>query len=150
MPISLCITNERLTAVCGAASLKQGNIQSFASASIVDGALLNGIITDERLVTIALDELRSKLPKNSLQGVRIALRTSFIYAKRMAVPHLPRKKMLGWIEGAFSDVGAREALYYDYMVLEQEKMAEGQVALLCAAQKAMIGSLAKYFEKQKY
>ena len=93
MPTSLCITNEKLSAVCGTASLRQCNIQSFASAALADGTLLNGIITDERLLTMALDELRSKLQKNMMQNVKIALRTSFIYAKRMSVPHLPRKKL---------------------------------------------------------
>jgi hypothetical protein len=148
MASSLCISNEKLTAVCGSATPKRASVKSFASAMIPEGALLNGVITDERLLTLALDELREKLPKNALQDVKIALRTSLIYVKRMVVPALPQKKMLDWVSGAFSGVADNEELYYDYMFLERDSATGGHVALLGAAQKSMIAGLAKYFEAQ--
>lgn len=148
MASSLCISNEKLTAVCGSATQKHASVKSFASAMIPEGALLNGVITDERLLTVALDELREKLPKNALQDVKIALRTSLIYVKRMVVPALPQNKLLDWVSGAFSGVADNEELYYDYMFLERDGATGGHVALLAAAQKPMIAGLAKYFEAQ--
>lgn len=142
---SLCITNEKLTAAIGKAGAKRVKLKSFAAAALPEGALINGVITDERLLTQALDELASRLPKNALKDIHIALRTSQIYVKRMTVPKMPHKKLLAWIADAFSDVAGGEEMFYDYMTLEHDKESGGQVALLCAAQKSMIEGIVKFF-----
>lgn len=145
---SLCITNERLSAVVGTANGGRVRLKSFAAAALPEGALINGVITDERLLTQALGVLCESLPKNALRDVRIAIRTSQISTKRMTVPALPRKKLITWVADTFSDVAGGEEMLYDYMPLEHDKVSGGQVALLCAAQKPMIESLVKYFEAQ--
>ncbi|MDO4571952.1 MAG: hypothetical protein Q4C13_01185 [Clostridia bacterium] len=145
MASSLCITNEKLSLVCGSASARRIRVRDFAAATLPAGALINGVITDERLFKQALDELREKLPKKALRDVKIALRTSQIYVKRMPVPKMPSRKLLEWIAGEFAGVAGGEELLYDYALLERGREKGGQAALLCAVQRTLIENLARFF-----
>lgn len=140
METSLCIMNERISAVVGTASGKRVRVKEFASVPLSEGTLINGVITDERLLTLALDELRDKIGKRALSNVRVALRSNQIFTKRMAVPAMPRRKILEWAAGEFADTAGSEELLCDYSILGKDAETGAQTALLCAAQKPMIES----------
>lgn len=140
MSTSLYVSNERLAAVCGVASRARASIQAYASAALPAGAVLNGVVTDEKLFTDALTNLRGQLG-NRLNSVRLVVSSSQIYVKRAAVPKVSTRKLADLVKNEFSDVEAGDdELLCDYRILSENGKDGGQTALLCAAKRGLIAT----------
>jgi Tfp pilus assembly PilM family ATPase len=149
METSLSISNEKMTAVSGRAVKNRVLLTRFASVPLPAGAVINGVITDEKALGEGLKAL-SKAMGGKLGNVKLVLGSSQIYTKRGMVPKLPRKKVLELVAGEFSDLDAGDdEMIYDYAVLGDMGADKGNAALLCAAKKSLVGAYAELFAAGK-
>ena len=145
MATSLYVSNVQLTAVCGAGSYTRMKIKQCASVPLPSGAVLNGVITDEKLLSDALTALREQLGPR-INTVRLAVSSSQIFVKRAVVPKVSHRKLLELIKNEFTevDVGGDELLC-DYRILAQNGKDGGQTALLCAARRSLIANYDEFY-----
>ncbi len=147
METSICIGNVGLTAVCGQLARNKLVIKSFAAEPLSEGALINGVVTDEALFSYALKQLMEKLPKGAGKGVRLAVNTSQIYVKREVVPALTRKRMLEYVKKEFVELDAADELLFDYAPLGPAPGGKGVSALLCACKKQLVTQYSALFSE---
>lgn len=139
MEMSLYFANEKMQMVCGEYKGGQLYIDTYASLRLPEGSLINGVITDDHIFVQAVKELISERSDLKINKARVAIGSSKILNKTMVVPRLPQKKLLDWMRGEFTEmVLPGQKMLYDYRILDSN--AEGDFALLCAVDEAMVGS----------
>lgn len=149
MATSLYVSNERLLAVCGSATGRRITVNRFAQAPLPTGAVLNGVITDEKLFAEALGRLSDALG-GRLSPVRLVVSSSLIYVKRATLPKLPARKLAGLVAGEFSDVDAGDdTLVTDYRILSQAGADGGQTALLCAVKRSFVAAYEEFYRANR-
>ncbi|MDO4545642.1 MAG: hypothetical protein Q4C25_05745 [Bacillota bacterium] len=146
MDISIYIANESIQYVKGRERNGIIRVEEAEKFPLTEGAVMNGLITDEDLLIKSLADFMLQVPVEDEKSVRLAIGSSHVFTKTMVVPHLPERKMLKWIEGEFIDVleDEEEEMLYDYAILDSQK--EEQYAILCAVRKSLIGAYADIFK----
>lgn len=140
MITSIYIANERVQAVMGEAGRRGLKIQTHAATPLPEGVMINGVITDERALRAALEQLRRDYPSLKWQNVRLCIDSSAIYYKQMRLPALRPKRMLELVRGEFADMENAQELLCDYAVLQPRAQEGGVEALLCAVKREMVES----------
>lgn len=145
MDTSIYIGTQALQAVCGAAGKKGIVITDYASIPLPEGALINGVITDEQAVAGAVQALVRQHPTLPMKAVQLTLDSSLIYFKQALLPNLPKHKMQALVAGEFADVEGANELLCDYAVLERNGEQGGVNALLSAVKRDLVGSYLELF-----
>lgn len=145
MDTAIYIGNEKMQMVCGARKGDSLNLDTFAQISLPEGAVLNGVITNEELFVMSFRQLMTEHPDMLDRKVRLLIGGDQILTKLSIAPRIPEKQMLEWIKGEFSESETKEEMLYDYRVIRRDE--EGDLALICAAQKEMIGSYIDIFDE---
>lgn len=141
METSLYIFNDRLAAVTGRFDGKRLRIKGFAEATLAEGSVINGVVTDEAGFANGIAALKLQLGAGAFKRARICTGSSQVFFKRSVVPKQPKKKLMSWISNEFSDVEtADDQLLFDMVPLENLGADKGEAALLCAAKRSLISS----------
>lgn len=149
MASALYIANESITAIVGKMAGKRLQIRQTAKAALPAGAVLGGIIMDEKALSETLQQLSGQI-KGGLGDVRVVIGGSQIYCKRSVVPKMPKRKLLEWEVSEFTDVDTEnDELIYDCLILSDLGVNQGNSALLCAARRSLIASYAELFQSIK-
>lgn len=107
-------------------------VEAFHEYPLEEGAMINGVITDDSSILDILKELQ----ENGLKEARFVIDSGQILVKNIRVPQLSKKELLKVAKDELADIdGSYEDLIYDYSVLqssfeEEEKRAERFYAVL--------------------
>jgi hypothetical protein len=114
-----------------------------------DGAVLNGVITDEESLYDALMAVKGALGGSALKDAALVLDTSHIIFRLAVLPVLSEKNMFKLIKNEFTGrVSADKEYSYDYSVLPSNRVGKKQRQVLCAAiDKAIIDSYKAFFNR---
>ena len=90
-------------------------VEAFHEYPLEEGAMINGVITDDSSILDILKELQ----ENGLKEARFVIDSGQILVKNIRVPQLSRKELLKVAKDELADiVGSYENLIYDYSVLQ--------------------------------
>ena len=145
MDTVIYIGNEKMQMVCGAKKGGSLIIDTFAQIDLPEGAVLNGVITSEELFVMAFRQLMTEHPDMLDRRVRLLIGGDQILTRVSIAPRISERQMLEWVKGEFSESEIREEMLYDYRIIKSDQ--QGDLALICAAQKEMIGSYIGIFEE---
>ena len=131
MDTAIYFSNDKLRLVTGTVKGGRIVIDRFATADLPEGALINGVITDEELLQNALSRLKSEY---KLKSARIVIDSSNILTKRCTVPFLGQKQLLNFTKEELKNSGGTyENLIFDYSVLEVKNGEDKTGTILCCA-----------------
>ena len=90
-------------------------VEAFHEYPLEEGAMINGVITDDSSILDILKELQ----ENGLKEARFVIDSGQILVKNIRVPQLSRKELLKVAKDELADIdGSYEDLIYDYSVLQ--------------------------------
>ena len=138
MDTAIYIGNEKMQMVCGAKKSGSLVIDTYAQIDLPEGAVLNGVITNEELFIMSFRQLMTEHPDKLDRKVRLLIGGDQILTKVSIAPRISERQLLEWVKGEFSESEIREDMLYDYRIIRVDQ--DGDLALICAAQKEMIGS----------
>ena len=145
MDTSIYIGNEKMQMVCGTQKAENLIIDTFAQVKLPEGAVLNGVITNEELFIMAFRQLMTEHPDLKDRSISLIIGGDQILTKTVLAPKLSEKQMLEWIKGEFNETEFKEEMLFDYRIIDNQP--DGDLALICAAQKDMIGAYVGLFEE---
>lgn len=145
MDTAIYIGNEKMQMVCGAKKSGSLVIDTYAQIDLPEGAVLNGVITNEELFIMSFRQLMTEHPDMLDRKVRLLIGGDQILTKVSIAPRISERQLLEWVKGEFSESEIREDMLYDYRIIRVDH--DGDLALICAAQKEMIGSYINIFEE---
>lgn len=131
----------------GESDAKSINLDNYAMANIPEGAMINGIITDEEAMTNALAALASEYALDKDDSY-LVIDSSSIMVKTMDVPAVSEHQIIEFIEREFSQYGEEESdaeKLYDYSVLNAHAESGGATILAVAVSKGLIESYRTVF-----
>ena len=120
-------------------------VDAFREYPLAEGAMINGVITDDTPILVILKEMRS----NGITTARLLIDSGQILTKNVDVPILKKKELLQITRDELSDIeGSYEDLVYDYCVLrpKYEDGKKGGVILCCAIERKLLASYIELFE----
>ena len=132
MKTAIYFANGRMQIVCGTARGDRVRLRSFRTLEAPEGALINGVVTDEHALGKGLFQLfrDEKLGKK----VRIAVDSSEISFKAMEVPFLKPAQLQDTVRREFEQSDQRyEDQITDYAVLEERREGQENGRILCCA-----------------
>jgi len=132
MNVSVFCSPTHLKLIVGSASSNSIKVDDFAMFSLPDGAMINGIITDEEAMIRFLSEIGSNMGIHKHETF-LVIDTNSIRSKVMDVPVVSETKLLDFISrdlGAFSVEETSDV--FDYAVLHG-KLHEGGARILAVA-----------------
>ena len=120
-------------------------VDAFREYPLAEGAMINGVITDDTPILEILKEMRS----NGITTGRLLIDSGQILTKNVDVPILKKKELLQITRDELSDIeGSYEDLVYDYCVLrpKYEDGRKGGEILCCAIERKLLASYIELFE----
>lgn len=116
---------------------------SYTSLPIQEGAMINGVITDDTQIKEALEQLANE----GIHECRLIVDSGQILTKNIAVPLLNRKQLYQFTKDELSDIDTNHTdLIYDYCILRNAKGKERNCEILCCgAERKLIGSYIDLF-----
>ncbi len=144
MSTSIYLSSQDVTAVSGSIGKRGVEITGYATAPLPEGAMINGVITDERPLLSALVDL-TKQGRLGGKDLRLVIDSSSILTRVETVPKLGRAQLLALTRNTFADSATgREDLLYDYAQLPDT--ADGRQQVLCSAvERQLVGSYVSLF-----
>lgn len=140
MITSIYVSAEKVQVVFGKVSRRGVVIKKCASVYLPDGAVTNGVITNEDQLSNALEQLKQENSQIDFKkNVRLVLSSSLIYVKSVKMPYMKPKVIHKWLKGELTEIEGGDELIYDYIILDQIGKESINV-LLCAAKKEFIES----------
>lgn len=146
MATSIYISNERIDIVQGSVKLKKIIVKNVIDIPITEGAIINGVITDEFEITEKLKEAFEKNPKLD-KNILLTVDSGSIYTKKLTVPALSVRKLKGIIKENFSEIEGYENLLYDFATLDMGDKKDGALVLACAVERELIENYYDIFKK---
>lgn len=146
MATSVYISNERIDIVQGSVKSKKIIVKNVIDIPITEGAIINGVITDEFEITEKLKEAFEKNPKLD-KNILLTVDSGSIYTKKLTVPALSVRKLKGIIKENFSEIEGYEDLLYDFATLDMGDKKDGALVLACAVERELIENYYDIFEK---
>lgn len=146
MATSIYISNERIDIVKGSVKSKKIKIKNVIDIPITEGAIINGIITDENEISKKLKEAFEKNPSLD-KNILLTVDSGSIYVKKLTVPALSARKLSGIIRDNFSEIEGYEDLLYDFATLDMQDKKDGVLVLACAVERELLQSYYDIFEK---
>lgn len=146
MATSIYISNERIDIVKGSVNSKKIKIKKVIDIPITEGAIINGIITDENEISEKLKEAFEKNPSLD-KNILLTVDSGSIYVKKLTVPALSVRKLKGIIKDNFSEIEGYEDLLYDFAILDMQEKKDGVLVLACAVERELLQSYYDIFDK---
>lgn len=146
MATSIYISNERIDIVQGSVKSKKIVVKNVIDIPITEGAIINGVITDEFEITQKLKEAFDKNPSLD-KNILLTVDSGSIYVKKLTVPALNVRKLRGIIKDNFSEIEGYEDFLYDFATLDMGNKKDGVLVLACAVEKDLIESYYEIFKK---
>ncbi len=146
MATSIYISNERINIVQGSVKQKKIIIKNVIDIPITEGAIINGVITDELEIS---EKLKDVFEKNSSldKNILLTVDSGSIYVKKLTVPALSARKLGSIIKDNFSEIEGYEELLYDFATLDMKNRKDGVLVLACAVERELIESYYEIFKK---
>ena len=146
MDTSVYIANRELRVISGRAAGKTIEVKDYAHVTLPEGAVINGVVTDEREFTKAFKYVMEKNRRIAYKNISLTLGSTQIYVKKAVVPEMSDKHLSEWMKDEFSDIGTEKDLVYDYAVLDASGKT-GTTVLLCAAKRELISGYIELFSQ---
>lgn len=146
MATSIYISNERIDIIQGFVKAKKIIIKNVIDIPITEGAIINGVITDEFEISKKLREAFDKNPSLD-KNILLTVDSGSIYVKKLTVPALSARKLSGIIKDNFSEIEGYEDLLYDFATLDMADKKDGVLVLACAVERELIESYYEIFKK---
>ena len=128
--------------VMGNSDSKIVKVDNYAITVIPDGAMINGIITDEEAMTNALASLASEYALDKDES-HLVIDSNSIMVKTMDVPPVSENQVLEFIEREFNQYGEEQddaEKVYDYTVINPKAVSGGATVMAVSASKDFINS----------
>lgn len=119
------------------------SIENFATLPIGEGAMINGVITDEQDVKDVLEQLKEQ----GIHECQLVIDSGQILSKNVIVPFMNKKELIQFTKDELSSIDASYTdLIYDYSVLAT-KCEDGKTGeiLCCGVERKLIGSYIDLF-----
>lgn len=132
MSVSLYFSPTHLKLIVGSADFSSIKVEDFGMFSLPEGAMINGIITDEETMIRYLSGIGADMGIFK-QETLLVIDTNSIRSKVMDMPVVPETKMLEFISreiGAFTEGENNDV--FDYAVMNG-KLTEGGARVLAVA-----------------
>lgn len=121
-------------------------IYDFESYEIGEGAMINGVITDETMIKDTLQEIKD----SGVSEAKLVIDSGQIIVKNVNVPFMSKKELKKVTKDELADIdGSYQDLIYDYSVLRpyyEEEDKKGGEILCCAVERKLISSYVELFE----
>lgn len=118
-------------------------IEDYKTYDLGEGAMINGVITDEQSVKDILETIKA----DGITVARLVIDSGQIIVKNMVVPFLKKKEILNVVRDELSSVEQNyEDLIYDYSILQErlEEQSGGEI-LCCAVERKFLSSYVDLF-----
>lgn len=121
-------------------------VEAFHEYPLEEGAMINGVITDDSSILDILNELH----ENGVEDTRLVIDSGQVLVKNIHVPLLSKKELQKVARDELSDIdGSYDDLIYDYGVLrsgyESDEKKGGEI-LCCAVERKLLTSYIELFE----
>jgi len=140
MAVSLFCSTSHLKVIVGSADANSVKVDDFAMFTLPDGAMLNGIITDEDAMIRFLSEVGANMSLFKQEAL-LVIDNNSIRSKVMDMPAVPEPKMLEFISrelGVFEDGESNDV--FDYTVLNAKTEGGGSRILAVAVDRNLLQS----------
>ncbi|MEG0470187.1 MAG: pilus assembly protein PilM, partial [Longicatena sp.] len=121
-------------------------INNFQELPLVEGTMINGVITDEGQILESLNALKEQ----GVKHCRIVIDSGQILVKNVDVPALKKNELLQVVKNELSNLEeGYDDLIYDYSVLREEYKEvdkSGGEILCCAVERKLISNYLEVFE----
>lgn len=147
MDTSVYITNRSLYVVMGTGSKKKVKVKRAYRLPISEGAMMNGIITNDAQLSEELAEYWKtyRFPKKDL---KLVIDSGKIMTKIIEVPYLKDEELIRIIGMEFQDAERREQLF-DYFPLEKKDPYRMNELFCAAVEKSVLESYLSLFHGLK-
>jgi len=138
MAVSLYCSPSHLKVIVGSADTNSVKVDDFAMFPLPDGAMLNGIITDEDAMIRFLSEVGATMGLFK-QDALLVIDNNSIRSKVMDIPSVSELKMLEFISrdlGVFTDGESNDV--FDYTVLKARATGGGSQILAVAVDRTLL------------
>lgn len=150
MGFSVYCSTTHVHCVAGTQAGKALRVTDYLSVPLGEGAVINGIITDEELLTATLLEMRQK---KLIGGARVSLvaDSSTIAMRTLTAPVLPKKELHAFVQRELSAyMEADTPLVCDYAVLEESLPTGGGSILAVGVPRAFLEAYVRVFTNAGY
>lgn len=138
--------------VMGSAENKSIKVDNYAVALIPEGAMINGIITDEDAMINLLTDLNDQYELDK-DDTLLVIESNSILTKTMDVPPVSEHQVLEFVAREFSQYGEEEGeaeKIYDYTVIDPQAESGGATILAVGVSKGLIESYQRVFVSAGY
>lgn len=149
---SIYCSPTQVKVVMGSAESKSIKIDNYATALIPEGAMINGIITDEDAMINLLSDLNSQYVLDK-DDTLLVIDSNSILTKTMDVPPVSEHQVLEFVAREFSQYGEEDGeaeKIYDYTVIDPQAESGGATILAVGANKGLIESYQRVFVSAGY
>lgn len=138
------LSNECIQLVTGCDDHKDMvKVHTYKSYPFAEGAIINGVITDEYEVKNTLKQVANE----GYKEVSLVIDSSQILSKNITIPKLKKEEIYKVIADELSSIGENsEDLVYDYAYIGPSEEGKGAVQILCCAvERKLISSYLEIF-----
>jgi len=138
MAVSLYFSTSHIKIIVGSADANSVKVDDFAMFSLPEGAMINGIITDEEEMIRFLSGIVSTMNLVKQEAI-LVIDNNSIRSKVMEMPSVPEAKMLEFISrdlGAFTEGESNDV--FDYTVLNSKVEGGGSRILAVAVDRDLL------------
>lgn len=119
-------------------------IEKYLTVPITEGAIINGVITDEQPIKDGLEDIKN----DGISQCNLVIDSGQILTKNAIVPFLNKKELIQFVKDELSSIDSSYTdVVYDYSVLsarnENEKTGE---ILCCGVERKFLGGYIELFE----
>jgi hypothetical protein len=125
--------------VAGDAGAKSVRIRKHAEIVLPDGGMINGIITDEEVMTRFFAQVRSDYGLGK-EATMLVINNNNIQAKSLEIPPVPEDMAIEFIRREYSQYSENDNSVYDYAVLSPKGAGGGVRILAVGAPRDLIAS----------
>lgn len=140
------ISSQNIQVLSGSAdSNDMIRVDDFMSIPIEEGAMINGVITDDQSLKEHLEEIKSQ---HNINECNLVIDSGQILTKNAVVPIMNKKQLLQFVQDELASIDASSTdLVYDYSVLKAkiEGTNTGEI-LCCGVERRLIESYIELFE----
>ncbi|MDR2156932.1 MAG: hypothetical protein LBO81_04025 [Clostridiales Family XIII bacterium] len=150
MPNSIYCSPTHLKIIVGDADNKNVHVRDFAEIPLPDGGMINGIITDEKIMTDFLAGVNGQY-ELSKEGAWLVIHNNSIQTKRMDVPAVSESKVLEFVQREFDQYseGKKDGVY-DFVVLNPQAASGGVTIFAVGAGRELLRPYKTVFAEAGY
>lgn len=120
-------------------------VKNYGEYALEEGAMINGVITDEQPILETLQEIA----ESGVKQARLVIDSGQILIKNMTVPILQKKDILKIVKDELANIeNSPEDILYDYSVLQEnfeDEEKKGGEILCCGIEHKLLGTYIDLF-----